>query len=56
MLTAAICARFASTARESFTHEFWVPDGSALYYVEHKENDPQRYLYSADPQRWKTAS
>jgi len=35
---------------ESFTHEFWVPDGSALYYVAHKENDPQRYLFSADPQ------
>jgi len=35
--------------RESFTHEFWVPDGSALYYVAHKENDPQRYLCSADP-------
>lgn len=35
---------------ESFTHEFWVPDGSALYYVEHKENDPKRYLCSADPQ------
>ena len=34
---------------ESFTHEFWVPDGSALYYVAHKENDPQRYLFSADP-------
>lgn len=34
---------------ESFTHEFWVPDGSALYYVTHKENDPQRYLCSADP-------
>ncbi|HDR2788022.1 TPA: PD40 domain-containing protein [Enterobacter asburiae] len=34
---------------ESFTHEFWVPDGSALYYVEHKENDPKRYLCSADP-------
>lgn len=34
---------------ESFTHEFWVPDGSALYYVAHQENDPQRYLYSADP-------
>lgn len=35
---------------ESFTHEFWVPDGSALYYVAHKENDPQRYLFSAYPQ------
>ncbi len=35
---------------ESFTHEFWVPDGSALYYVAHKENDPLRYLFSADPQ------
>ncbi|MGF6422978.1 oligogalacturonide lyase [Lelliottia sp. 489] len=34
---------------ESFTHEFWVPDGSTLYYVAHKENDPQRYLCSADP-------
>ncbi|MCU6673477.1 oligogalacturonate lyase family protein [Leclercia adecarboxylata] len=36
-------------AGESFTHEFWVPDGSALYYVAHIENDPQRYLFSADP-------
>lgn len=36
-------------AGESFTHEFWVPDGSALYYVQHKENSPQRYLCSADP-------
>lgn len=35
---------------ESFTHEFWLPDGSALYYVAHKENDPKRYLFSADPQ------
>ncbi|ELW1648102.1 oligogalacturonate lyase family protein [Enterobacter oligotrophicus] len=35
---------------ESFTHEFWVPDGSALYYVEHKENDSNRYLCSAHPQ------
>ncbi|WGL57052.1 oligogalacturonate lyase family protein [Kluyvera intermedia] len=34
---------------ESFTHEFWVPDGSALYYVAHQENNPHRYLYSADP-------
>lgn len=34
---------------ESFTHEFWVPDGSALYYVAHRENDPHRYLYRADP-------
>ncbi|HEY4438513.1 MAG TPA: oligogalacturonate lyase family protein [Lelliottia sp.] len=36
-------------AGESYTHEFWVPDGSALYYVAHKEKDPQRYLCSADP-------
>ncbi|WP_034457592.1 oligogalacturonate lyase family protein [Buttiauxella noackiae] len=35
---------------ESFTHEFWVPDGSALYYVAHKEGDAHRYLWSADPQ------
>lgn len=34
---------------ESFTHEFWVPDGSALYYVAHQENNAHRYLYSADP-------
>ena len=34
---------------ESFTHEFWVPDGSALYYVAHKEHAAQRYLFSADP-------
>ena len=34
---------------ESFTHEFWVPDGSALYYVAHQENSPHRYLYSANP-------
>ncbi len=34
---------------ESFTHEFWVPNGSALCYVAHKENDPRRYLFSADP-------
>lgn len=36
-------------AGESFTHEFWVPNGSALCYVAHKENDPRRYLFSADP-------
>lgn len=34
---------------ESFTHEFWVPDGSALYYVAHQENSPHRYLFAADP-------
>ena len=34
---------------ESFTHEFWVPAGSALYYVAHQENSPHRYLYSANP-------
>lgn len=34
---------------ESFTHEFWVPDGSALYYVAHQENDPHRYLYRRRP-------
>ena len=35
---------------ESFTHEFWVPDGSALYYVAHQENSSHRYLYSANPE------
>lgn len=34
---------------ESFTHEFWVPDGSALYYVAHQEGDAKRYLFRADP-------
>ncbi|MDY0969905.1 oligogalacturonate lyase family protein [Siccibacter turicensis] len=34
---------------ESFTHEFWVPDGSALFYVAHKEGSPHRYLCAADP-------
>lgn len=34
---------------ESFTHEFWVPDGSALYYVAHNEGDAHRYLWKADP-------
>jgi oligogalacturonide lyase len=41
---------------ESFTHEFWVPDGSALYYVAHQENDPHRYLTAPTRQRWKIAS
>jgi oligogalacturonide lyase len=35
---------------ESMTHEFWVPDGSALYYVTHHEDDAHRYLCSADPE------
>ena len=34
---------------ESFTHEFWVPDGSALYYVAHQEGAAHRYLCAADP-------
>jgi len=42
------CVRQHQTG-ESFTHEFWVPDGSALYYVAHEENSPHRYLYSASP-------
>ena len=34
---------------ESFTHEFWVPDGSALFYVAHNDGDAHRYLWQADP-------
>ena len=33
-------------AGESFTQEFWVPNGSALCYVAHKEHAPKRYLFS----------
>ncbi len=29
---------------ESYTHEFWVPDGSALMYVTYVKDSPVRYL------------
>ncbi len=33
---------------ESYTHEFWVPDGSALMYVTYVKNSPVRYLCRID--------
>ena len=36
-------------AGESCTHEFWVPDGSAMIYVSYKHNSPERWIYSLDP-------
>lgn len=34
---------------ESCTHEFWVPDGSAMIYVSYKHDAPERWIYSLDP-------
>lgn len=34
---------------ESCTHEFWVPDGSAMIYVSYKHESPERWIYSLDP-------
>lgn len=34
---------------ESCTHEFWVPDGSALVYVSYLKGSRDRYICSADP-------
>ena len=34
---------------ESCTHEFWVPDGSAMIYVSYKHEAPERWIYSLDP-------
>lgn len=34
---------------ESCTHEFWVPDGSAMIYVSYNEKSPERWIYSLDP-------
>lgn len=33
---------------ESYTHEFWVPDGSALMYVTYVKDSPVRYLCRVD--------
>ena len=35
--------------RESCTHEFWVPDGSAMIYVSFVEGLPGRKIFSLDP-------
>ncbi|MEA9392062.1 oligogalacturonate lyase family protein [Acerihabitans sp. TG2] len=36
-------------AGESCTHEFWVPDGSALVYVSYMKGSTERYICRADP-------
>jgi len=36
-------------AGEACTHEFWVPDGSAMIYVSFKKGDRQRWIRSLDP-------
>ena len=37
------------TDGESCTHEFWVPDGSAMIYVSYNTKSPERWIYSLDP-------
>ncbi|HEU6454532.1 MAG TPA: oligogalacturonate lyase family protein [Roseateles sp.] len=34
---------------ESCTHEFWVPDGSAMIYVSYSDRSPERWICSLDP-------
>jgi oligogalacturonide lyase len=34
---------------ESCTHEFWVPDGSAMIYVSYFKDSPERWIRSLDP-------
>ncbi|MEY4416066.1 MAG: hypothetical protein RIQ53_3359 [Pseudomonadota bacterium] len=34
---------------ESCTHEFWVPDGSAMVYVSYLKDSPERWIRSLDP-------
>lgn len=36
-------------AGESCTHEFWVPDGSALVYVSYMKGSTERFICRADP-------
>ena len=36
-------------AGESCTHEFWVPDGSAMIYVSYRHDSPERWICSLDP-------
>ncbi len=35
---------------ESCTHEFWIPDGSAMAYVSYFKGQTERVIYKADPQ------
>jgi oligogalacturonide lyase len=39
----------AHASGESCTHEFWVPDGSAMIYVSYTKGEPQRWICSLDP-------
>jgi oligogalacturonide lyase len=34
---------------ESCTHEFWVPDGSAMIYVSYRKGEAERWIRSLDP-------
>ena len=34
---------------ESCTHEFWVPDGSAMIYVSYRHDSPERWICRLDP-------
>ena len=34
---------------ESCTHEFWVPDGSAMIYVSYRKGERERWICSLDP-------
>lgn len=34
---------------ESCTHEFWVPDGSAMVYVSYRKGESERWIRSLDP-------
>ena len=36
-------------AGESCTHEFWVPDGSAMIYVSYRHDSPDRWICRLDP-------
>ncbi|WP_422016573.1 oligogalacturonate lyase family protein [Roseateles sp.] len=39
----------AHEAGESCTHEFWVPDGSAMIYVSYRHDSPERWICTLDP-------
>jgi oligogalacturonide lyase len=39
----------AHEAGESCTHEFWVPDGSAMIYVSYRHDSPERWICRLDP-------
>jgi oligogalacturonide lyase len=42
------CAK-AHLEGESCTHEFWVPDGSAMVYVSYQKGQAERWICSLDP-------